>query len=157
MQKEGRDHHSIILDLDGPARWRQQRALNTTMKITMTMRVPPRRSHSLTLLRATPPLQHHRFPNWPFSFSVLHPDPYHGTCISIRFADSLTGAPILRIYESIVCYNFYKVANPSLIGEGGLVDELHCKIDPVQEELAILIGWEGFFFLFTRCVESASL
>jgi hypothetical protein len=61
------------------------------------------------------------------------------------FAGSLVGAPTLRIYESIICHNFYKVADPSRIGDGGWVDERDCKIDAVQEELATLTGWESFF------------
>lgn len=62
-----------------------------------------------------------------------------------NFSGSLTGASTLRIYESIICHSYYKNTDPSRIGDGGLVDEQHCKVDPVQEELAVLTGGESFF------------
>lgn len=62
-----------------------------------------------------------------------------------NFAGSLTGASTLRIFESIICHSYYKIHDPSRIGDGGAVDERHCKIDAVQEELAVLTGWESFF------------
>ena len=61
------------------------------------------------------------------------------------FSGSLTGASTLRIYESILCRSYYNIADPSQIDDGGVVDERLCKIDPVQEELAALTGWESFF------------
>lgn len=61
------------------------------------------------------------------------------------FSSSLTGASTLRIYESIICHSYYKIHDPSRIGDGGLVDERHCKVAAVQEELAVLTGWESFF------------
>lgn len=62
-----------------------------------------------------------------------------------NFSSSLTGASTLRIYESIICHGYYKTNDPSRIGDGGVVDERHCKVDAVQEELAVLTGWESFF------------
>lgn len=61
------------------------------------------------------------------------------------FSGSLTNASTLRIYESITCHNYYKLTDPSRIGDGRAVDEQHCKVDAVQEELAVLLGWESFF------------
>ena len=61
------------------------------------------------------------------------------------FSGSLVGASTLRIYESIICHSYYKTNDPSRIGDGGVVDERHCKVDAVQEELAVLTGWENFF------------
>lgn len=62
-----------------------------------------------------------------------------------NFSGSLTGASTLRIYESIICRSYYQTNDPSRIGDGGVVDERHCKVDAVQEELAVLTGWESFF------------
>lgn len=61
------------------------------------------------------------------------------------FTSSLTEASVLRIYESIICHDYYMVTDPSRIGDGGVVDERHCKVDAVQEELTVLTGWERFF------------
>lgn len=62
-----------------------------------------------------------------------------------NFSASLMGASTLRIYESIICHSYYKTNDPSRIGDGGMVDERLCKVDTVQEELALLTGWESFF------------
>lgn len=62
-----------------------------------------------------------------------------------NFSGSLTGASTLRIFESIICHSYYKTNDPSRIGDGGIVDEQLCKVDAVQEELAVLTGWESFF------------
>ena len=61
------------------------------------------------------------------------------------FSGSLMGASTLRIYESIICHRYYKTNDPSHVGDGGVVDERHCKVDAVQEELAVLTGGESFF------------
>lgn len=61
------------------------------------------------------------------------------------FSGSLTGASTLRIYESIICHSYYKANDPSRIGDGEVVDERYCKVDAVQEELAVLTGGESFF------------
>lgn len=64
----------------------------------------------------------------------------------VDLAGNLSAAPMMRIEESIICHDFYTMEDPSLI-HGGIVDEQYCKIDPVQEELAFLNGWQSFFEL----------
>ena len=71
-----------------------------------------------------------------------------GLVLTIVFAADLAGsiskAPLIRVYESIICSAHYKSADPSLI-ENGQVEERYCKVAPVQEELALLRGWHDFF------------
>ena len=77
------------------------------------------------------------------SFYVL------GLVLTIVFAADLAGsiskAPLIRIYESITCSEYYRIADPSLLGENGHVEERYCKVATVQEELALLRGWQEFF------------
>ena len=63
----------------------------------------------------------------------------------LELSDTIAAVPTTRLFESIICRNFYKIADPSLIGNDGAVEEEHCKTNPVQEELAFLNGWKGFF------------
>ena len=75
---------------------------------------------------------------------------YHvlGLVLTIVFAADLAGsiskAPLIRVYESIICNSYYKTADPGLI-KNGQVEEWYCKVAPVQEELALLRGWHDFF------------
>lgn len=72
-----------------------------------------------------------------------------GLVLTIVFAADLAGsiskAPLIRIYESIICNEYYKDADPSLLSENAHVEERHCKVATVQEELALLRGWQEFF------------
>lgn len=68
-----------------------------------------------------------------------------GLVFLLDLSASLMTAPNMRIMESILCHDFYKKAKPSLIGSHGVVDEKYCKINPVQENLAFLNGWDSFF------------
>ena len=66
----------------------------------------------------------------------------------VDFGANVFGAPWLRLYESIVCRNFYEKFDTSMIGGNGMVDERYCKVNPVQEELALLVGWQTFVNFF---------
>lgn len=63
------------------------------------------------------------------------------------FAVMLAVAPYTRLFESVVCHNFYSIVDPSIIGRDGSVDEHYCKVNPVQEELAFLQTWQAFVTL----------
>ena len=71
-----------------------------------------------------------------------------GLVLTIVFAADLAGsiskAPLIRVYESIICNAHYKIVDPGLI-RNGQVEERYCKVAPVQEELALLRGWHDFF------------
>ena len=53
--------------------------------------------------------------------------------------------PYILLYERSICYSHYATTDPSLIPPQGPIDELLCKIEPVQRELATVRGWEGAF------------
>lgn len=53
--------------------------------------------------------------------------------------------PWLRICESIVCRNYYKFVDPKVIRNDGSIEEKHCKNNPIQEELAYIVGLVPFF------------
>jgi hypothetical protein len=46
---------------------------------------------------------------------------------------------LARIFESAYCRAWYQEHDPALIGPGG-VEEVHCKIPQVQENVASLTG-----------------
>ena len=69
--------------------------------------------------------------------------------------DQLMDSPQTRIIESIICYRYYEQQDSSKIHVGagpgavGGVAEILCKVDAVQEDLAMLRGyarlWVGDF------------
>lgn len=72
----------------------------------------------------------------------------------VTAGDQLTEYSRPRIYEAILCFKYYEKVDPSRLhfgrdqaGPGAIdgVDELLCKINPVQDELAVLVGYQRFF------------
>lgn len=72
----------------------------------------------------------------------------------LALGDDLLDSPMARITEAVICYRYYETTDPSKlligrdhIGPGAIggVDELHCKLDAVQTELALLRGWQSLF------------
>ena len=68
--------------------------------------------------------------------------------------DQIQDSPRTRIFESIICYRYYEEVDPSKIqlGRGavgpgaiGGVAESFCKVDAVQEQLAMLRGYQQLF------------
>ncbi|KAK5112042.1 hypothetical protein LTR62_004576 [Meristemomyces frigidus] len=69
-------------------------------------------------------------------------------------SDEIMESAQLRIFESIICYRHYESTDPtklllgrSAVGPGAIggVLEQDCKIDGVQGELAMLVGYTRFF------------
>ena len=50
-----------------------------------------------------------------------------------------------RIFELILCKQYYEVNDPSRIGPNGRVLEKYCKVDDVQAKVASLRGGQQFF------------
>jgi hypothetical protein len=70
-------------------------------------------------------------------------------CMMVYFFHQMQGflpiGPYLLLYERSICYSYYSTHDPSLIIPGGKIDELLCKVVPVQHELAVVRAWEGAF------------
>ncbi|KAF2183449.1 MFS general substrate transporter [Zopfia rhizophila CBS 207.26] len=56
----------------------------------------------------------------------------------------LAEAPKTRVYEANLCLRYYEKHDPSKIKNGN-VDEILCKIDPVQEKMAMIMGWQDLW------------
>lgn len=74
--------------------------------------------------------------------------------VIVSFGDQLMETPQTRIKESIICYRYYEDTDRSKISLGrdvvgpgavGGVTELWCKVDAVQAQLALLLGYQEFF------------
>ncbi|EME50215.1 hypothetical protein DOTSEDRAFT_68930 [Dothistroma septosporum NZE10] len=74
--------------------------------------------------------------------------------IFTSFGTQLRESPETRILESVICYRYYETADPSRLNAGrdivapgaiGGVDEKYCKEVPVQDDLAMLDGYQNFF------------
>lgn len=52
----------------------------------------------------------------------------------------LLQAPQMRLYESIICAQHFKPTKPENI------PERLCKIDAVQDETAMILGWQVSFY-----------
>lgn len=57
----------------------------------------------------------------------------------------LADAPKTRVFESNLCLHYYETHDPSKIGPDGAVPEKLCKIDPVQQKMAMIFGWQDTF------------
>lgn len=53
--------------------------------------------------------------------------------------------PLTRVYESIVCYHYFAAQDPSRFSSPFEIPESLCKAGPVQEELALVKGYELLF------------
>lgn len=69
------------------------------------------------------------------------------------FGDQLQESPTTRLLESIICYRHFERIDPSkinlprnVVGPGAIggVSEMFCKVDAVQDKLAMLIGIQSF-------------
>lgn len=65
--------------------------------------------------------------------------------LAIEMGLSMADSPMVRIYESITCRNYYLERDPSQIGANGQVQEEQCKVKDVQTELAAVKGYMEFF------------
>ncbi|KAF2636287.1 MFS general substrate transporter [Massarina eburnea CBS 473.64] len=57
----------------------------------------------------------------------------------------LADAPRTRVFESNICLAYYEEHDPSKIGPDGSVAESECKIDEIQQKLAMIFGWQDTF------------
>jgi hypothetical protein len=57
----------------------------------------------------------------------------------------LSITPQIRLFESIICENYYKAHDPSVIRPDGSIPEALCKVESVQGELAMLDGFKSLF------------
>jgi hypothetical protein len=61
----------------------------------------------------------------------------------LQFSMYMINLPLTRVYESIACYAYYSVTEPGRFDGPGSIPENMCKIDPAQEELALIMGYES--------------
>ena len=65
--------------------------------------------------------------------------------LAVDVPSYLQSIPRVRLYEIVYCRQYYQEVDPGLIGPGGVVDEALCKVNSVQSQIALLIGWLRFF------------
>ena len=63
-------------------------------------------------------------------------------CAIVDLGAYMAAAPSARIYEANLCQRHYARFDPTKIRDDGTVDEKLCKIDPVQDKLAMIVGWQ---------------
>ncbi|KAK5636802.1 hypothetical protein RRF57_012514 [Xylaria bambusicola] len=87
-------------------------------------------------------LSHQTRCTWPWIYVVLF-------CIAIaivsEIGEYLFLAPRVRLFESVSCTRYYLEHDPSVIQPDGSVPEYLCKVNPVQDEVASVLGWQLFF------------
>lgn len=57
----------------------------------------------------------------------------------------LAEPPKTRVFEANICVTYYEENDPSKIRSDGSVPEALCKIDEVQQKLAMIFGWQDTF------------
>ncbi|KAK6072651.1 short-chain dehydrogenase reductase sdr [Seiridium cupressi] len=79
---------------------------------------------------------------WPWVYVVIG-------CILLAVVNDvgeyLYTAPRIRLFESVACARYYLQYDPSVVDPDGSVPERLCKINPVQDETASILGWQSFF------------
>ncbi|KAJ5280716.1 hypothetical protein N7478_006088 [Penicillium angulare] len=65
--------------------------------------------------------------------------------LAVEIGFAFIEGPMVRIFESIACRQWYLTADPSQIGANGQVPEEMCKGAEVQAELAAVKGYHMFF------------
>ncbi|RDW80858.1 hypothetical protein BP5796_05556 [Coleophoma crateriformis] len=63
----------------------------------------------------------------------------------IAFCEMILVAPLIRIFENSLCFKYYQVHDPSVIGPGDSIEESLCKITDIQVSLASIRGWKSLF------------
>lgn len=54
-------------------------------------------------------------------------------------------APRTRVFEANICLGYYRETDPSVIGKDGTIAEKLCKVDTVQQKMAMIFGWQEMF------------
>lgn len=57
----------------------------------------------------------------------------------------LAEAPRTRVYEANICLRHYRENDLSVIGADGTIPEKLCKVDAVQQKMAMVFGWQEMF------------
>jgi MFS family permease len=57
----------------------------------------------------------------------------------------LAEAPRTRVYEANLCLRYYRENDPSVIAADGTILEKLCKVDAVQQNMAMIFGWQEMF------------
>lgn len=55
-------------------------------------------------------------------------------------SESLYRLPLNRVIEKRLCREYYRSHDPSIIHNGGAIDEKYCKLDAIQQSLAWYVG-----------------
>ena len=63
----------------------------------------------------------------------------------IEFFDMVIIVPQLVLFERSLCYSYYRLHEKDGVGPRGIVEERSCKIERIQQELAVLRGWKALF------------
>lgn len=78
---------------------------------------------------------------WPWIYVIVL---LIGIAIISDVGESLYAAPRVRLFESVICTGHYLQVDPSLVDRDGAVPEHLCKVNPVQDKLASILGWQSF-------------
>lgn len=57
----------------------------------------------------------------------------------------LAEAPRTRVYEANICLGYYRKSDSSVISPDGTIPEKLCKVDAVQQDMAMIFGWQEMF------------
>ena len=109
--------------------------------------VPDRRSHEPLLdAESRSSFTDSQSPDSPMAETLRVPL----ACILLNFLiemfDQIIIVPQLALFEQAICRAYYTSHDSSLlIGQHGSVGGDQCKIDPVQQQLAVLRSWKAFW------------
>lgn len=65
--------------------------------------------------------------------------------IAVDLPSVMHHASQIKIFESIICHQYYLEHDPTKFTKDGTIPEEMCKIEPVQAEMSSLKGWGSFW------------
>ena len=65
--------------------------------------------------------------------------------IAVDLPSVMHHASQIRIFESIICHQYYRKHDPTQFTIDGIIPEALCKIESVQAEMSSLRGWGSFW------------
>jgi hypothetical protein len=61
----------------------------------------------------------------------------------LAYCELILVAPLIKLFEQSLCTIYYDAHDPSVIGPGGGIPELLCKIQGIQAPSATIRGWKS--------------
>ncbi len=63
----------------------------------------------------------------------------------LELSNNVLAVPLISLFERAICEAYFRKNAQDTLSLSLPIDEVSCKLPPIQSELAKLRGWKGFF------------